>query len=71
MNDVKTLEELVKELPPHLRQEAEDFVRFLLEKRATKYGRRLQQDWAGALREYRQQYSALELQRKALEWRGD
>jgi hypothetical protein len=27
-------------------------------------------DWVGGLREYRYQYTALELQRKALEWRG-
>jgi len=68
---MKTLEELVKELPPELRREVEDFVQFLLEKRARKRGRTLRQDWAGALRDYRDQYTSLELQRKALEWRGD
>jgi len=31
----------------------------------------LRQDWAGALKEYRDQYTALDLQKKALEWRGD
>lgn len=31
----------------------------------------LRQDWAGALREYRDQYTAVDLQKKALEWRGD
>ena len=31
--------------------------------------RKLRQDWAGGLRDYRDQYTALELQRKALDWR--
>jgi hypothetical protein len=43
----------------------------LLEKRERKTGRPLRQDWAGALRKYRNQYSSLELEKKALEWRGD
>ncbi len=63
--------EMVKELPPELQQEVEDFVQFLIEKRAHKAGKKLRQDWAGALREYREQYTAIELQKKALEWRGD
>jgi len=68
---VKTLEQLMKELPPELRKEVEDFVRFLLERRTRKGGTKLRQDWAGALRAYRHQYTSLELQKKALEWRGD
>lgn len=68
---MKTLEELIKELSPELRQEVEDFVQFLLERRARKHGRKLRQDWADALRGYRDQYTSLELQKKALEWRGD
>lgn len=65
------LEELLKALPPDLQQEVADFTQFLIEKRGKKLGRRLRQDWAGVLREYRHQYTALELQHKALEWRGD
>jgi mRNA-degrading endonuclease RelE of RelBE toxin-antitoxin system len=68
---MKTLEESIKELPPELRREVEDFVEFLLERRARKHGRRLRQDWAGALSDYRDQFTSLELQKKALEWRGD
>ncbi len=68
---MKTIEEKIKELPPELQKEVEGFVQFLLEKRARKYGRKLRQDWAGALRDYRNQYTSLELQKKALEWRGD
>jgi len=69
--NMKTIEEKIKELPPELQKEVEDFVQFLLEKRVRKYGRKLRQDWAGALRDYRNQYTSLELQKKALEWRGD
>jgi len=32
---------------------------------------RLKLDWAGGLREYRDKYTSLELQKKALEWWGD
>lgn len=66
-----TIEEIMRELPPELQKEVEDFARFLLEKHKRKYGRKLRQNWAGALREFRDQYTSLELQKKALEWRGD
>jgi len=67
----KALKELIEELPPDLHGEVRDFVEFLLERRARKNGRMLRQDWAGALRHHRDQYTSLELQKKALEWRGD
>lgn len=65
---MQTLKELIDQLPPELQQEVRDFAEFLLEKKA---GRKLRQDWAGALREYKGQYTSLKLQKKALEWRGD
>ena len=65
---MRTLKDLVDQLLPELQQEVRDFVEFLLER---KRGRKLRQDWAGALRKYRDQYTSLELQKKALEWRGD
>lgn len=68
---MKDLAEQIKALPPMLQREVADFVEFLLEKRAPKPGQKLRQDWAGALRDYRGQYTSLELQKKALEWRGD
>jgi len=68
---METLKEMIDKLPPELQSEVRDFVEFLVEKRKRKYGRKLRQDWAGALRDYREQYTALELQKKALEWRGD
>ena len=65
------LEDIVSGLPPDLRREVEDFIQFLIEKHVRKVGRKLRQDWAGALKSYRHQYTSLELQKKALEWRGD
>ncbi|MDD3699796.1 MAG: DUF2281 domain-containing protein [Atribacterota bacterium] len=68
MSDLK---ELIEQLPPDLQEEVRDFVEFLLEKRTGKKKAKLRQDWAGALKCYRDQYTSLELQKKALEWRGD
>lgn len=68
---VKPLEELVQELPPDLRAEVRDFIEFLLARHEPAKGRTLRQQWAGALRDYREQYTSLDLQRLASEWRGD
>jgi len=68
MND---LEEKIRELPPELQKEVEDFVEFLLEKRAKRKQKKLRMSWAGALKEFCNQYTSLELQKKALEWWGD
>lgn len=65
------LEVLLRQLPPELQQEVADFVEFLLQKQARKSAKPLRQDWAGALKEYRDRYTALDLQKKALAWRGD
>jgi hypothetical protein len=67
----KPLDELVRELPPDILAEVRDFVEFLLVKRGRRTGRILQQDWAGALRKYKRQYTSLKLQHQALDWRGD
>ncbi len=66
----RPLSELVEELPPHMQREVRDFVEFLLARHAREPAKKLRQDWAGALRDSRSQYSALELQKKALEWRS-
>jgi hypothetical protein len=68
---VKPLEDLVRDLPPDLRSEVCDFVEFLLAKHSCPKGRMLHQDWAGALRDYREKYTSLDLQDKASDWRGD
>ncbi len=65
---MKPLEERIRELPPDLAQEVEDFLDFLLEKRRPKAGGTLKLDWAGALTDLRDQYTSVDLQHKALEW---
>ena len=69
------IEKLIEELPPELRQEVEDFARFLLTTRvkpqeAFRPQKRLRMNWAGALSEYRDRLTSIELQKKSLEWWG-
>lgn len=33
--------------------------------------KRLEQNWAGALSDYREKYTSMDLQERSLEWRGD
>ena len=68
---MKTLQDLINELPPDLQEEVRDFAQLLLEKKRGTKQKHLRQTWAGALKEYRDQYMSLELQKKALDWRGD
>ena len=62
------LEELIKELPPELHQEAEDYISFLIDKRAKKPKGDLKLDWIAALEDMSDQYSSVELQHKILDW---
>ncbi len=66
-----SIDEIVKKLPEELQKEVMDFVNFLIEKRSKKTGVKLRRDWTGALRDYRSQYTSIELQKKIMEWRGD
>jgi hypothetical protein len=68
---VDEIAEKAGRLPEELQRELADFAEFLARRRKAKSGYRLKQDWAGAMKEYRDQYTALELQKKTLEWRGD
>jgi len=63
------LYEIVKTLPPDKLQEVKDFAEFLNQKKVESKRRFLKQDWAGALTEYNEKYTALELQKKAIDWR--
>jgi len=68
---VKRIDEMMKELPPELQQEVEDFVQFLLEKRTRKPKGEFRFDWEGALQDLRDKYTSVELQHKILAWWGD
>ena len=68
---MESLGEIIKFLPPELKQEAKDFIEYLMQKRQyPKKGKKLSLDWAGGLKKYRSGYSTLELEEKALEWWG-
>jgi len=66
---MRSLEEKIKDLPPGYRQEVEDFVEFILEKRLKKKMEKPKFDWAGAAKDLRDRYSSVELQHKILELR--
>jgi hypothetical protein len=68
---MKSLEELIKELPPQLQNEVREYAQYLVETKVKPKRKYLRMDWAGGLREYRNQFTSLQLQKKALEWWGD
>jgi hypothetical protein len=55
-------------LPSELRDGEVEIIVLPVE-RNKKKKTKLSQNWAGALSDYRNQYTSLELQKKALEWR--
>jgi hypothetical protein len=68
---VNSLIEMIVSLPPELQQEVREFVTALVETRVRPRQKYLQLTWAGGLREFRDRFTSLELQQKALEWWGD
>jgi hypothetical protein len=69
--EIRPLDQLLKDLPQESQAEVRDFVESLIEKRKRQSSGRLRQTWAGALGDYREQFTSLELQKKSLDWRGD
>ena len=61
--------EKLKQLPPECHKEVIHFIDSLLIKNVSKRKKKPKLDWIGGLEEYRDQYTALELQKKTLEWR--
>ena len=59
------LERKIEMLPQELQTEVTDFVDFLLTKKAKKKTKTSKLDWMGDLKEYREEYTSLELQEKA------
>lgn len=70
-SDQKSLDEIVRALPPDSQAKVREFIETLLPTSNPSTRKKLKQNWAGALRDYREQYTSMELQKKALEWRGD
>lgn len=63
------IEDLIRDLPPDLRQEVEHFVEFLLTKSAPRLRSRPTFRWAGALKELRTDFTSVELQHRIAAWR--
>lgn len=62
----------IEAMPADVQREALDFACFLMAKRtAHPASKTIKQRWAGALHEYRNQFSSVELQKKAQDWRAD
>jgi hypothetical protein len=62
------LEKMIQELSPHLRNEVQIFVESLLRRSTQTAKQKLRQDWAGMLKA--DNYTAVELQHLASEWRN-
>jgi len=68
---MENIEEKIKLLPANLQKEVIDFIDFLLAKHCQIHQgkKKLSFDWIGGLKEYRSQYTAVDLQKKASQWR--
>lgn len=60
---MESVELKLRKLPRDLKNEVEDYVDFLLEKKCKKNSRKPSLSWIGGLREFKDQYTALELQK--------
>jgi hypothetical protein len=62
-------EKKIRQLPQELQSEVEDFIDFLIEKRASLRKKKPTFNWIGGLKEFRDRYTSLELQKMASQWR--
>ena len=70
--EIKTnIVEKFNQLPPDLQEKAIKFIDSLLAKKELRRKKKLKLDWVGGLKEYRDQYTALELQKEAVDWRDE
>lgn len=67
MNARKNIESKIIQLSPGLIGELDHYLDYLVDKKVLRKSNKLRQDWAGGLSEIN--YSAVELQKKALDWR--
>ena len=66
----QTVKEKLKELPEDLKKEVLDYIDFLMQKHEKKVKKRkFKFDWEGGLSELKKEYTSVELQHKAMEWR--
>ena len=65
----KSLEEMVREVPPEYRAQLRSYVQSLLARRSSEQPGKPQFTWAGALAGLRDQYTSVELQHRIARWR--
>ncbi len=65
-----TIIEKIRNLPPDLQIEVIHYIDYLHTKKNIKRKKTPRLNWFGGLNAYRDQYTALELQKKALDWRN-
>ncbi len=58
----RPLDEMVRELPIERQAEVRDFVEFLLAKQSSRPRRKPRFDWAGALKDMRDEFTSVDLQ---------
>ena len=68
--EIVEIEALLRRLPPEAQREVAEYARTLVEQQPPKPKTFLRQSWAGGLSDLKDKYTSLELQKKALEWRG-
>ena len=60
--------EKFNQLPPDLQEKVIKYIDSLLAQKVSKRKKKLKLDWVGGLKEYRDQYTALELQKETVDW---
>jgi hypothetical protein len=67
MKTIANIESKIHQLSPALIDELNHYLDYLINKKVVRSPKKLKQDWAGGLSDIKM--SAIELQKKALEWR--
>jgi hypothetical protein len=67
---MQNLSETIDNLPPGIQQKVFDYIDELTKNRKKKR-KKLNLNWEGGLKEYKDQFTSLELQKKSLEWWTD
>lgn len=60
----------INQFPPYLLEELSLYIEFLSAKRNVKKVGKLRLSWAGAIESEKENYTSVELQKKALDWRN-
>ena len=69
MTKLKELKSKIEKLPPEAINDLGTYVELLIKSKGLRNPVKLNQKWAGGLRNLKKTYTSLKLQKKALEWR--